>query len=58
MFVAISPLKSNHVETLSSLDFGQIVKQVKLGKAPKHSQTSFIVLLKDGNPNLDCTLKM
>ena len=35
MFVAISPLKSNHGETLSSLDFGQNVKQVELGKATK-----------------------
>ena len=36
MFVNISPLESNIPETISTLEFGQNVRQVELGKATKH----------------------
>jgi len=36
MLVNISPLDSNIPETISTLEFGQNVRQVELGKATKH----------------------
>lgn len=36
VFVNISPLHSNMAETISTLDFGQNVRQVELGQAHKH----------------------
>ena len=36
MFVNVSPLIENIGETISSLEFGQNVRQVELGKATKH----------------------
>lgn len=36
MFVNVSPLLENTGETISSLEFGQNVRQVELGKATKH----------------------
>ena len=36
MFVNISPLASNIAETVSTLEFGQNVRQVELGQATKH----------------------
>lgn len=36
MFVNVSPLASNLAETISTLEFGQNVRQVELGQAHKH----------------------
>ena len=39
MFVNVSPLVDNIGESISSLEFGQSVRQVELGKATKHITT-------------------
>ncbi len=36
MFVNVSPLECNILETISTLEFGQNSRQVELGKATKH----------------------
>ena len=40
VFVNISPLASNMAETISTLEFGENVRQVELGQAQKHTTKS------------------
>ena len=42
MFVNVSPLQSNILETISTLEFGSNARQVALGKATKHVTKQYL----------------